>query len=115
MSTTTKPQHLVALERANEIRLAGARWRREVREYPKAEGQAMLAEALERNDIPDCLARMDLGWFLTAPQRLGPARAARLALGAGVRRSKCRVRDLTLRQRSVLAARLRGERAEEEA
>lgn len=107
MTTATAiPQHLAALDVANVVRLAGAAWRHDVGRQPSRVGLVVLAEALEPARIPDHVGALTLSLFLRSAQRVGARRASRILAEAGLIRdaSTARVRDLTLRERSVLAA-----------
>lgn len=109
MTTATRPQHLVALSDANEVRLAASAWRHDVEEMPRSEGFAFLAETLEAPLIERKVGSLTLLRFLTAVCRQGPRFAEKLAARAGVLRDVevVRIRDLNLRERSVLVAELR--------
>lgn len=112
-----RPQCLDALATAQRIRLAGAAFRREVRELPRPEGLALLAAQLEARERPEAVDRLPVERFLTAPRRVGEIAAAKLihrarihrrtARGVNRQNPTLRVGDLTLRERSALAAALR--------
>lgn len=105
--TTAMPQNMQALAKANERRLGGARFRREVGELDSVEGLKRLAEALDE-DMSEALGSLTLEGFLSAAHRMGRHRAERFARAAGlIRRSNTRMRDLTQRERWALAATLR--------
>lgn len=95
-----------ALARANTIRLAQAAFRREVAAMPRLEGMGVVAAALE--DPDETTGAMRLGFVLAAPRRCSLGTAERLLGGVGVGSSDRRVRELTERQRKVLAVALRG-------
>lgn len=92
--TTTEPQHMQALKRANEIRLKRSRLKREL-----ATKRAHLAQVLR--DPPDFMASCDVLSLLLAAPRLGSYKARSVLVRAGVRETTTLER-LTERQRSVL-------------
>jgi hypothetical protein len=71
VTTAEMPQHMRALEAANQIRLKGAEFRREIRSESKAAGLAILADALEAPERPRYLKSMRLNDFLGSPHRVG--------------------------------------------
>lgn len=95
MATTAElvPPHMMALATANAVRLAGAAVKREVRR-----GHLTVTQALS-DPRSDCLEIMAL---LMAQPRWGVERAGRLLRVELIPETK-RVRDLTARQRRVLA------------
>ena len=86
------PQHLAALERANEIRFARAQVKRDVKA-----GSVPVAEALEL----ECCETMPLGELLRAQRSWGPGRVRRLLQRVPVSETK-RVGTLTGRQRDMI-------------
>lgn len=96
-----------ALALANEIRLATARWRTQVRTRPRREGAIALAEVLEQRRIGRELGSLRLRRFLGAARGHGPEATARICAEAGIYRHDPRLRELTLRERAALAAVLR--------
>jgi hypothetical protein len=113
------PQHLQALDRGNEIRLAMAARRRELRALPNAEGRQLAAEWLE--DPDEVIGRMKLGYLLASIRRMGPQRIATLLRPIGLESAQSRriasrtssdwgALPLTLRQRLTVAAALVGGR-----
>lgn len=101
------PQTAEALALANQIRLATARWRTEVRAQPGREGRIALAEVLEGRRISRELGSLRLRRFLGAARGHGPGAIARICADAGIYRHDPRLRELTLRERASLAAVLR--------
>lgn len=87
------PQHLAALERANEIRFARAQVKRDVKA-----GVLSVVNALEL----ECCETMTLLELLRAQRSWGPGRARRLLAEIPVSESK-RIGMLTERQRAVVA------------
>lgn len=88
-----KPQHLTALEHANEVRLAAARLKRDL-----AAGRVTVRQAL-RDPRAGCLTTLDL---LMAQHRWGRQRAVRVLTPNLIPELK-RIRDLTDRQVEILA------------
>lgn len=78
---TERPQYEVALEQANEIRMAMAAQLRELRALPSREGLVRAAELLEHPD--EITARLELRALLKAVKRMGPARMHRLVVPFG--------------------------------
>lgn len=96
MATVAVPQHMTALARANEVRLAAAAVKRQV-----AAGTLTIGEALEHPDAGS-LVVMDL---LVAQHRWGGSKAARLMAEARISQVR-RVRELTARQRGEISERV---------
>lgn len=98
----SQPQCLQALAYGNEVRLAHAAIRREVREG----GPQRVAEMLL--DPDDAVGSMRLERLLTAMPRYGQVRSDRLLRDAGMVRGRLtrRVRELTTNERERLAGRL---------
>ncbi len=98
-TATEQPQHLHALSKANEVRMASAALRREL-----GAGQLTLREALD-DPRSGCL---ELRTLLSSLPRIGVVKASRIAntesIGASPTR---RVRDLTDRQRCELVEAMR--------
>jgi hypothetical protein len=105
-----KPQHLRALEIANRLRFGMADFKREARSLSRREGFGLLAAHLEAREMLDEIGAFKLDAFLTCPVRVGPNKAGEVIRAAGLspKRTTKRVRDLTLSERSRLAAILRG-------
>jgi hypothetical protein len=110
--TTTMPQHMAALERANQVRIAGARFRREVHSLGCDEGKALLAAYLEKGEVPQEIDRMKVERFISSIRRVGDDGVKQVRRMAGIYRTTVQgrplqVRDLTPRERVSLAAALR--------
>jgi len=99
--TVTMPQHLKALEKANEVRLPRAKTKRELARLTPTKGQERVAQILLYPD--EIWSGATVRYVLRMPDRWGPARADglldRLRLPAGVK-----VGELSGRQRLALAA-----------
>lgn len=101
-----------ALDKANAVYSQMAHLRKSLKELSQAEALMLLADMLCAPD--DCLdaplGALRAGKALSAVRGIGAPRAERLlrdALGEWVPSSSKRVRDLTERQRRLLAAELR--------
>ena len=107
----TEIQRFRALAKANEMRLEAAFIRRDLQAMSQAEGCRLVASLLV--DAPDVVLSMRIGHLLRAIRRFGDAKVGSFLHVADVRSCDRRVRDLTVRQRRVLAGalRLRAERA----
>ena len=92
MTTSPVPQPLVALARANEVRQARARLKRDVKA-----GRVSIAQALQA----DCALSMRVLDLLRAQRFFGPVRCRKLLRRAGVP-EHARVAGLTARQRAAL-------------
>jgi hypothetical protein len=90
------PQHLQALERANMVRLARARLKRQI-----AAGEASAAEVILT--CPWQAESMSLSELLMSQRRWGRTRCRRLLLTLGLPENK-QLGTLTERQRVALAA-----------
>jgi hypothetical protein len=88
-------QRQEALALANEVRIARAQIRRDLRA-----GRIFIEELLA--DPPDCILNAPVDWLIGSAPRIGRARTAQAlrAIKAGPKR---RVGDLTERQRYLLA------------
>lgn len=97
-------QALAALERANEIRLSNAAIRREIMALPREAAAERVAELLR--DPSGDIGAMYVGHLLRALPRFGPERSRRLITRAGLApgREGRRLRELTARERSVIAS-----------
>lgn len=96
--TATEPQHLHALARANEVRLARACTKRAI-----ASGELSVAEVLLA--CPAEIQRMEIGELLTCQRRWGGQRTRRLLSAVPVVESKL-VGSLTERQRHAIVGAL---------
>jgi hypothetical protein len=108
-------QSMEALARANKIRLGGLRYRRKVASQPAGKGRLTLARTLERNGFPPEIGALRLRRFLASAAGIGEWKAAEICNDAGMARRDPRIRELTLRERSSLAASLRRRAAVTEA
>lgn len=106
MSTATLPQHLAALNAANEVRIAQAVVFRRIRSVSRIEGLRLVASILRDPDELEGSIRLDR--LLGAIHRHQARATASAMRCAGVPAGKLskRVRDLTERQRHALAAEL---------
>lgn len=103
--TMTRPQHMVALEKANGIRMERAGIKREL--LTAASGRAATDRVIELLlHPPDCLLGMGVADLLGSCRRWGPARARRVLTAAQVNELR-KVRDLTARQRDAVVRLLR--------
>ncbi|MDQ8044475.1 MAG: hypothetical protein AAGC46_21475 [Solirubrobacteraceae bacterium] len=93
--TAAAPQHLHALARANEIRLARASTKRAI-----AAGDLTVAEVLR--DLPAEIERMEIGELVSCQRRWGGQRTRRLLSTVPVVETKL-VGSLTDRQRRAIA------------
>lgn len=90
------PQHMQALQRANEVRLARAELKRKI-------GLGALPVAEVILTCPWEAASMTIGELLTSQRRWGTTRASKFLAGIGMPETKT-VGSMTERQRSLLAA-----------
>lgn len=90
------PQHLTALARANQIRLARADLKRDVRS-----GDVDVADVIL--DPPECAETMRVHELLRARHRVGTLKASTLLQRAGIHESKT-LGAMTDRQRHALVA-----------
>jgi hypothetical protein len=100
------PQHLSALALANEIRYAQAAWMRSLRALPPAQACRRAAHALWNPD--ENVGSIRLERVLRSVPRMGDRYVDLLLTQAGVpiARRKRRVRELTERERRIIAAAL---------
>lgn len=101
--SATAPQHLVALERANRVRLARAELKRQI-----AEGELTVAEVVL--ECPWEAESMTIASLLQCQHRWGRTRCRRFLSGMSLQMPETKtIATMTDRQRSELAARLSGE------
>jgi hypothetical protein len=98
-----KPQHMQALDRANEVRLARARLKREV-----GRGEREAADVIE--EAPPETETMTIAELLTSQRRWGRTRARKFLTPMALNENK-RLGDLTFRQRKMLVEELRAKLA----
>ncbi|MGH2942421.1 MAG: hypothetical protein ACRDLN_06585 [Solirubrobacteraceae bacterium] len=91
-----RPQHMQALQRANEVRLARAELKRKV-----GEGSITVDEVILT--CPWETASMTIAELLTSQRRWGTTRCSKFLAGIGMPETKT-VGSMTERQRSLLAA-----------
>ncbi len=89
------PQHMQALQRANEVRLARAELKRQVGEGVITVDEVVLT-------CPWEAASMTIAELLTSQRRWGTTRCSKFLSGIGMPETKT-VGSMTERQRSVLA------------
>ncbi|MFM8889836.1 MAG: hypothetical protein ACKOGM_07670 [Solirubrobacterales bacterium] len=97
-SAAAPPQHLRALARANEVRLARAALKRSV-----ASRETRVVEVI--SEVPWEAETMNLSELLTAQPRWGRTRTRKLLGSLGLSENK-RIGTLTERQRTLLVERL---------
>ena len=98
---TTAPQHMRALDRANQVRLARAELKRDI-----AEGSRTVAEVV--SECPWESASMPIADLLMSQHRWGRTRCRRFLASVPMSETKT-IGSMTERQRACLAARLNGE------
>jgi hypothetical protein len=91
----SQPQHILALRRANEVRLARAELKREVGKGAITVGEVIL-------NIPWEAASMTIAELLTSQRRWGTTRSSKFLEDIGMPETKT-VESMTERQRSLLA------------
>ena len=91
-----RPQHMQALQRANEVRLARAELKRNI-----AEGTITVSEVILT--CPWEAASMTIAELLTSQRRWGTTRCRKFLAGIGMPETKT-VGSMTERQRTLLAA-----------
>lgn len=100
-TATAAPQHMRALEQANRVRLARAELKRQV-----ADGATTVAEVVA--ECPWEAESMTIADLLMSQHRWGRTRCRRFLASIPMTETKT-IGSMTERQRSTLAARLRGE------
>lgn len=111
MDTTTQPrvpQHIVALSKANEIRIGRATLKRRI-----ASGEVSLASLLDsRGEISKEAVNMTILELLCAQHQWGRCRALKLLAPLAIREQR-RVGTLVGRERDALVSALEGHRVED--
>jgi hypothetical protein len=92
------PQHLKALERANRVRLARARLKRQVASGERSAAEVIMASPWEADS-------MDISELLMSQRRWGRTRCRRVLLSLGLPENK-QIGTMTERQRTALAVAL---------
>jgi hypothetical protein len=92
------PQHLKALERANRVRLARARLKRQVAAGERNVAEVIMASPWEADS-------MDISELLMSQRRWGRTRCRRVLLSLGLPENK-QIGTMTERQRTALAVAL---------
>jgi hypothetical protein len=90
------PQHMQALQRANEVRLARAALKRRISDGAITVDEVILTSPWEA-------ASMTIAELLTSQRRWGSTRCSKFLAGIGMPETKT-VGSMTERQRSLLAA-----------
>jgi hypothetical protein len=96
MTVAPAPQHMRALQRANEVRLARAELKRSVADGRTTVGGVILS-------CPWEAASMTIAELLLSQRRWGAARCSKFLAGIGITETKT-VGSMTERQRIALAA-----------
>jgi hypothetical protein len=107
MTAIQSQQQTQALVWANEVRVAVAQLRHEISDLPQLEAKALVAGLLEDFDSDEVAEKMRIGAMLISIHGIGVGTVGTWLASAGVRSVDRRVRDLSERQRSVLARLLR--------
>lgn len=94
-----RPQHMQALERANEVRLARARLKRAVAAGKKSAVEIVVNCPWEANSMP-------ISELLAAQRRWGKTRSRKFLRSMGLAENKP-IGTLTVRQRQLVAGELR--------
>lgn len=102
---TPMPQHLQAINKANETRRGIADFRRAVRAAGSAEGARMVARAIEF-DHDTVLGGARVGVLMRAIRSIGTDKVYRGLIAAGVPSGDKKLRDMTERQREAVAIQL---------
>lgn len=99
-ATAAVSQHMTALARANEIRMARATLKRDLYALPKEQSRNLAAVILL--DPPWEAETMRISDLLKATRSLGPSKARMILKATGVSEFR-KLCDLTERERGVLA------------
>jgi hypothetical protein len=103
---TALPQHMEALQRANDVRKHNSDLKADLAALSRGNGAVMLANLL--CEEPDSLfGAMPVQSALRAIRGIGREKAGTILIAAGVKGVTRRVRDLTVRQREFIALALR--------
>jgi hypothetical protein len=103
---TEDSQHITALKRANHFRITVARECKRIATLPNGDGIEAVARIIE--DCEDeALMSGRLSKYLGAPTGVGPKKVTRLMAQLEIRRADKKLRELTGRQREVIAEAIR--------
>ena len=97
-------QRDLALQKANDVRTANARLLEEIATMPRQQGREFVADLL--CDPPENVGAIPVARLLLALRRVGPTKTTEWMRAIGVVTPTRRVRELTVRQRGELAARV---------
>lgn len=100
----TVAQRDQALVRANEVRIANSRWKNETNSLPAAAAAARVAALLREPSPPQDAMR--IAHAVMCVSRLGVNKSALIFRDAGIVNAQRPIRELTERQRFVVADRL---------
>ena len=95
-------QQRKALVKANAHRLAVAHTKRDIAALSVDAGREAVADLIGTTQDPALLSGRLVG-YLQAPRFSGQKAASRILRDMGIKRADCRVRDLTMRQRQLIA------------
>lgn len=105
-TTANQPQHLQALERANQVRLERADLKRKI-----LDNERVLQRTLE--DPPECVFSAPISELLKAQRRWGSTRSHKFLANLGINDNR-KVEDLTNRQREAICEALERVRVKRE-
>ena len=107
MATTataaTRESAMAALAIANHVRVTNARTLRELKDYPYAEGMAIVADMLRHADLSGPCGSIPTIRLLHAVRGLGETKVEDLLHTAEILRARLPLRRLSNRQRNLLA------------
>lgn len=101
-NTCRRSQQQAALQLANEVRVANSHTVRAIKAQPYRDGLRQVADIL-RAGSDDATGRLPIVRLLSAPRHIGQVRVAALLRSAGILSGDRRLRELTRRQRLLLA------------
>jgi hypothetical protein len=108
-ATTTLPQHMQALEHANDVRLRVAAFKRDTAKLPHHQAVLAVLAVLEHRHEDPLLGGARVRHLLMSIPRVGDTKARKLIHVAQIYNGEKRLRDMTSRQRTLLAQLLEGE------
>lgn len=103
---TALPQHMRALERAEQQKVAKGNLTRSIRSLPPGASARKTAEVIETSHTDPVIGRVRLRYLLLAIPRMGDHNIGRCMRAAGIYGQTKRLNELTPRQRGAVVIQL---------
>lgn len=97
-------QRMASLKLANTVRITNAKALKQIAEKPCVDGIDAVIAILKDGDEKGPIGALPIGRLLTAPRRIGDERMRVVLRTASILSADRRLRQITMRQRRILAA-----------